>query len=78
MARAGPAARVGAPPTEFTRINFRNKRYGLEQGKSAVMTATLSACFEPKESMRAFLNISAFLIEDERKRNSDGRIGGIH
>jgi hypothetical protein len=42
------------------------------------MTAALLACFEPNEDMRAFLNISALLIEDEGKRNSNGRIGGIH
>ena len=60
MTRDGPAPRVGSAPTELTRIAFRNKRYGLEQGKSAAMTAALLACFEPKEDMRAFLSISAF------------------
>jgi hypothetical protein len=77
MTRAGPARRVGSTPTELKRITFRNKRYGLERGKSATMTAALLACFEPHEGMRAFLNIVAFLIENRGKRNSNGRISGI-
>jgi hypothetical protein len=52
MTRAGPAPRVGLTPTELERVTFRNKRYGLEQGKSAAVTAALLACFEPK-GMRA-------------------------